>query len=77
MRNYVIPYFEGFEVYLRPRQGHGECRRQAPSPVAASFTNIPAQERALWPFVRCDDWCGEWEERVRITEEVKTDERNQ
>jgi hypothetical protein len=37
----------------------GSCRRQAPhlNPVTAKAYVV----EGVWPLVRDDDWCGEWE----------------
>ena len=44
-----IPYHE---------LGHLECRRHAPQMLSGSGTGWSEQ---LFPFVRTDDWCGEFQ----------------
>lgn len=55
---------------LRPIEGVGECRRNAPrGPVAlawSSGTEDVNYNRAImsaFPFVPDDDWCGEFQKR--------------
>jgi hypothetical protein len=44
----------------------GQCRRQAPqlNPVTAKAYVV----EGVWPLVRDDDWCGEWEVLTRVNE---------
>lgn len=39
----------------------GQCRRNAPSPVRSVSENFigPYNQRAIWPFVRNTDFCGQ------------------
>ena len=44
----------------------GQCRRQAPqlNPVTAKAYVV----EGVWPLVRDDDWCGEWEVLTRVND---------
>jgi hypothetical protein len=44
----------------------GQCRRQAPqlNPVTAKAYVV----EVVWPLVRDDDWCGEWEVLTRVND---------
>lgn len=42
----------------------GECRMMPPTMAGVIAPHGDAQfqspQRAIWPIVRCDDWCGEF-----------------
>lgn len=42
--------------YQREQDWAGECRRHAPRPQLDC-------EIAVWPIVKADDWCGEYDWR--------------
>lgn len=55
----------------RPNEGKtpvmwGQCRRHSPhlSPAGAQKTYLV---EGVWPLVRDDDWCGEWQAPARST----------
>ncbi len=51
--------------------GLGECRRYAPAPFPRSVLNIKRldadapEHDAMWPVTGMDDWCGDWECKMR------------
>jgi hypothetical protein len=46
------------------RGGRGrECRRHAPTAVAAIIDGQRMTSRKVWPKVEDDDWCGDFEAR--------------
>jgi len=59
----MIVYCSECEYFVRHNLPEwGQCRRKAPSPerltVGSGFVG-PYNHRALWPYVRVNDFCGE------------------
>jgi len=54
-------FFEATEVL-----GEGECRHDHPIHLQALLTGVgppdSAAQRAIWPIVSQEDWCGEFTE---------------
>lgn len=50
--------------WANPRDGVGECRRNAPAPVQrAQITddaNSPSDNAPVWPVTVAADWCGQY-----------------
>jgi hypothetical protein len=53
----------------------GECRKGCPDPVvttkAAPHFVGPVNFRAIWPYTRAVDWCGEAELRGSVKDETE------
>jgi hypothetical protein len=45
----------------------GQCRRGAPS--LHPINQKPYMIEGVWPYVRDDDWCGEWKVDMRASDE--------
>lgn len=45
--------------YARPKGQKYTCNKFAPRPQIAE-ENVDAKPKAVWPIVRADDWCAEW-----------------
>jgi hypothetical protein len=51
-----------------PRQDVLLCRRHAPKAVSG----LSYPQRAAWPVVHPEDWCGEWVDRASDPHDYKT-----
>lgn len=40
---------------------NGECRRNAPVAMIQKGTLGSISVKKIWPIVRSNDWCGEWQ----------------
>lgn len=48
---------------LGPGGMNRECRRHAPTAVAAIIDGQKMTSRKVWPKVKDEDWCGDFEAR--------------
>jgi hypothetical protein len=54
---------EVVEVVDNPNMG--PCRRRAPMSETTNPLSGAKNLNALWPQTKSNDWCGEWEAKVR------------
>jgi hypothetical protein len=53
----------------------GECRAEPPSPIVTTKAGQPSfvgpyNYRAIWPYTRLIDWCGDGERRLTTKSEL-------